>query len=67
MGQFFYFQNKLRHPYVIYRSTYGGFSRGCCHVAGSNIDKLLDSLADFSKRWQGIRSQGSSMYFYAPS
>ena len=27
--------------------------------------ELLDSLADFSQRWQEIRNQGSSMYFYA--
>ena len=25
--------------------------------------ELLDSLADFSQRWQGIRNQGSSMYY----
>ena len=31
------------------------------------LRKLLDSLADFSQRWQGIRNQGSSRYFYAPS
>ena len=47
MGQFFYFKNKLRHPDVIYPGTRRGFSLGCCHVAGSNIEKLLDSLKDF--------------------
>ena len=28
---------------------------------------LLVSLADFLLRWQGIRNQGSSIYFYATS
>ena len=47
--------------------TCRGFSRGCCHVAESNVESCYDSLADFSQGWQGIRNQGSSMYFYAPS
>ena len=38
-------------------------SRVVSHVAGS----MQDSLADFSQRWQGIKNQGSSTYFYAPS
>ena len=62
MGQllFFYFENKLRHPDVIY-------PRGSTHMSGV-LAWLLSrclikwwewrySLADFSQRWQGI-SQG---------
>ena len=58
MGQFFYSQNKLRHPDVIY-------PRGSTHVSGvfaSMLSRCVikwwesqDSLADFSQRWQGIR------------
>ena len=29
--------------------------------------RIASFLADFSLRWQGIRNQGSSIYFYAPS
>ena len=30
--------NSVRHLDVIYARTCRGFSRGCCHVAGSNIE-----------------------------
>ena len=58
MGQFFYFQNKLRHPDVIYPRTCRGFSRGCCHIAGSNIESCQFLLRIFHCAMAGNKEPG---------
>ena len=54
MGQFFYFKNKLRHPVVIYPRTCRGFSRGCCYVAGSNIEEKSYVRKLFTSGWYRV-------------
>ena len=59
MGRFFLLsEQKLRHPDVIYPRTCFGFSRGCCHVAESNIENRQIPLQFFFTAMAGNKEPG---------